>query len=102
MAIGSLNLSSSQPITPTDTPSLELGRWASGPRDSQLARVQQRTVRREPAPDPSLLAELGVGAETWRMLRALEVRDIEPNDYDVLLRLHSKPNTKTRARPPPP
>jgi len=45
--------------------------------------------------DASILADLGVGNETFRQLQDLEDREIDPNDYDVLMRLARKPSTKT-------
>ena len=34
------------------------------------------------------------GASTFRKLRGLQAREIEPEDYDLLLRLHAKPTTR--------
>jgi len=52
-------------------------------------------LRCEAGPDASVLADLGVGNETFRQLQDLEDREIDPNDYDVLMRLARKPSTKT-------
>jgi len=49
----------------------------------------------ERPPDASVLTDLGVGTETFRQLQALQAREISPNDYDILMRLHSKPSKKT-------
>ena len=49
--------------------------------------------------DARLLSDLGIDAETYQLLRRLELRDIGPNDYEVLLRLHAKPSVKTCEQP---
>ena len=41
------------------------------------------------------ISELGLGIDTYRALISMEARDLNPNDYDVLLRLHLKENKKT-------
>jgi hypothetical protein len=41
-----------------------------------------------------LLDELGISQDEFHALTRLQERDISPNDYDLLLRLHVKPNTK--------
>lgn len=40
-------------------------------------------------------SELGVGESTYRELRELEHRDIEPEDYDLLSRLHARAARRT-------
>eukprot|EP00966_Prymnesium_polylepis_P051588 1194133-Prymnesium_polylepis.1 len=40
-------------------------------------------------PTPNAAASLGVGVTTFRALRELEQREIEPEDYDLLSRLHA-------------
>jgi len=43
-----------------------------------------------PAPStPGAAQSLGVGLDTFRALRELEQREIEPEDYDLLSRLHT-------------
>ena len=46
-----------------------------------------------PPPD-FLLDDLGVTMATFRELRSLQAREITENDYDLLMRLHAKPNKK--------
>ena len=40
-------------------------------------------------PTPNAAASLGVGVTTFRALRELEQREIQPEDYDLLSRLHA-------------
>jgi len=42
---------------------------------------------------------LGVGVDTFRALRELEVREIGPEDYELLSRLHAKANARTLTAP---
>jgi len=51
------------------------------------------------AEEASLAAELGLDVETYQMLRELEEREIEPEDYDVLLELDKSVAPKTLAPP---
>ena len=46
-------------------------------------------------PSDTLLDELGVDMDTFRMLTRMQSREINENDYDLLMRLHTKPNTQT-------
>ena len=39
------------------------------------------------------MESLGVGLDTFRALVALEQREIEPEDYELLSRLHANANT---------
>ena len=45
-------------------------------------------------PPQSTLEDLGVSVETFRALRLLQTREIRPEDYDLLMRLHAKPNLR--------
>jgi hypothetical protein len=57
----------------------------------QVALVHRR--RRQPP--ASLLDSLGVDAQTYQLLQQLQQRDITPEDYELLMQLYAKPNTKT-------
>ena len=46
------------------------------------------------SPSDSVLSDLGISLATFRQLRALQAREILPEDYDLLMRLHAKPATK--------
>lgn len=45
-------------------------------------------------PRDAVLHSLGVDVQTFRELRQLQTREITPEDYDLLMSLHAKPNTK--------
>jgi len=47
----------------------------------------------------ALAAELGLDLDTYRLLREMEEREIEPEDYDMLLRLDEAVAPKTLAPP---
>lgn len=66
----------------------------------RLPRPAPLAFAAPPTPEAELLKELGISPETFRKLRQLEARDVTPNDYDLLLRLHAKPCTKTREMLP--
>lgn len=78
---------SSQPKSPVATSTLP----------KSPVRSAGRVVRTVPLGRSQLAAaeDLGVGVETYRELVALQSREISNEDYDVLLRLHAKPNTRT-------
>lgn len=76
------------PRMPATAPPLPL------PSSSSLLYATPNTVS-----DAEVLKELGISLATLRQLRQLEDREVTPNDYDLLLRLHEKPSTKTRERP---
>lgn len=46
------------------------------------------------APLVSTLEDLGISLDTFRQIRLLQMRDITENDYDLLMRLHTKSATK--------
>ena len=50
-------------------------------------------------PSEAVLDDLGVSMDTFRRIRNLQAREITANDYDLLMRLHSKPSIKVRTRP---
>lgn len=52
------------------------------------------TLPSETPPSTEVLDDLGISASTFRKLRGLQAREIEPEDYDLLLRLHAKPTTR--------
>lgn len=90
----------------TSTRDCELGTTAASQNLCGQCKTEQQPRNRRgrplrslffsPAtPDEDLLQELGVSPDTFRTLRALEGREITPDDYDTLLKLHSKQNTKT-------
>ena len=67
---------------------------------TQLAIPTASNARSAPAPpSEAVLDDLGVSMETFRRLRQLQAREITAEDYDLLMRLHSKPSVKVRARP---
>jgi hypothetical protein len=68
------------------------------PRRQPIAPTYRGRLASTPAPDTHLLLELGVDEETYQLLRRLELRDITPSDYEVLLRLHAKASVRTCAR----
>ena len=47
-------------------------------------------------PSSEVLDDLGISMETFRALRLLQMREINENDYDLLMRLNSKPACKVR------
>ena len=44
--------------------------------------------------DFGVCADLGISISTFRKLKSLQQRELEPEDYDLLIRLHSKPTTR--------
>lgn len=48
-------------------------------------------------PKEEVLDDLGVSLDTFRQLRNLQMREIDENDYELLMRLHAKPNRKVCA-----
>ena len=47
-----------------------------------------------PTNDQETCADLGISISTFRKLKGLQSRDITPEDYDLLIRLHTKPTTR--------
>ena len=47
-----------------------------------------------PTSDLGVCADLGISITTFRKLRSLQQRELEPEDYDLLIRLHTKPITR--------
>lgn len=57
---------------------------------------KRRLQRFVPAPVPreDVLHSLGIDVQTFRKLRQLQAREITPDDYDLLMSLHAKSNSK--------
>ena len=68
-------------------------------REAGPSQPEQHDIKHdEPTftpPDPGVREDLGVSLETFRMLQQLQTREIQVEDYDLLLQLHSKASTKT-------
>ena len=68
------------------------------PPPPPMAPPPANSVHAQPTfcpPTEGLRDDLGISLETFRALQELQVREITPDDYDLLMALHSKPATKT-------
>merc|ERR1719168_287962 len=63
--------------------------------DVETYRLLRQVEQRDIEPEVALAAQLGMDVETYRLLRQLEQRDIMPEDYDVLLMLDESVAPKT-------
>ena len=65
------------------------------PSSTASESIHARPVFTQPSSE--VLDDLGISMETFRALRLLQMREINENDYDLLMRLNSKPACKVRS-----
>merc|ERR1719168_486745 len=63
--------------------------------DVETYRLLRQVEQRDIEPEVALAAQLGMDVETYCLLRQLEQRDITPEDYEVLLMLDESVAPKT-------
>ena len=72
-------------------------RKTTGIQQPHTSRPASSSVHARPTfvqPRTEVLEDLGISMETFRQLRSMQLREIGPEDYDLLMRLHEKPSCK--------